>query len=434
MNHAYLLLRRHQLVTLLAIILFPRAGLPATPLTLDDYFQAALQRSEIIANQVELIHQAEEHYQQANSALLPTVNGVASYTRQDPLPASSPQTPGNLSNQTVTKLTATQPLFRGMREYAALRQSQVLVTAQNQDYQQARTQLYKDVVQSFYAILAFESDIANYEEEVRLNQQREKDIRDRVRIGRSRLSELLNVQSNISTLRAQIELSRGQLRVAREAFAFQSGLPADTSLRDSEAIPEKLEPLPDYLAKLSTRPDIQGIGQRLSAADEGISIARGGHLPTLDLTGNYYFERPGYLDESKWDVQLTLTVPLYAGGSVQSKVREAESQRQQVLLQQSQVSRQADQEIRSLYQSVSSDIAQHDALENATADAKKSYEAQLREYRLGLVTNLDVLQALTSYQQNQRALGRATYVVKSDYLRLQAAAARRPTNPEGSKP
>ena len=423
-------------ITSLCIALFaaPNMVFSAPALSLDDYFQAAVQRSEAIANQTELIHQAEEHYQQASSALLPTINGVATYTRQDPLPSSSPQTPSNLSSQTVTKLTAIQPLFRGMREYAALRQTQILVTAQNQDYQQALVQLYKDVVQNFYSILTFESDIANFEEEVRLNQQRAKDIQARVKIGRSRQSELLNVQSNISTLRAQIELSRGQLRVAREAFAFQSGLPMDTALQDNQALPEKLEPLPDYLTHVNSRPDVLGLGQRVSAADENITIARGGHLPTLDLTGNYYFERPSYLDESKWDVQLTLTVPIFAGGSVQSKVREAESQRQQALLQQSLVTRQADQEVRSLYQSVSSDLAQQTALENATADTKKSYEAQLREYRLGLVTNLDVLQALTSFQQNQRALDRATLVAKNDYLRLQAAAARKPTLPKGTPP
>ncbi len=414
---------------LLPLLYFVSISLPAISaegLTLENYFAAALQRSETTAIQQEQVYQAEEHYNQANSALLPTVNAIGTYTRLDPLPPSSPQTPGNLSDQRVSRIAATQPLFRGMREYAALRQSRDLLTAQQQDYRRARVVLFTDVVQNFYAILALESDLTNYTEEIRLNQERETDIRARVRIGRSRASELLNVQSTISTLRAQIEQLRGQLQVAREAFAFQSGLDAKTPLNDTTVLPEQLEPLESFLAGIAQRPDIHAAQQRLAASSEGISIARGAHLPTLDLNANYYLQRPGYLNDSKWDVQLALTIPLYTGGSIQSKVREAGSQRNQAELTQSQLLRHADQEIRAYYQSSTADLVQLQALQNATSAAKKSYEAQLREYKLGLVTNLDVIQALTNYQQNQRAMDRVHLTAKSDYLHLLAAAARLP--------
>jgi outer membrane protein TolC len=70
----------------------------------------------------------------------------------------------------------------------------------------------------------------------------------------------------------------------------------------------------------------------------------------------------------------------------------------------------------------------------ATDAARKNYETQQRDYRFGLVTNLDVLQALTVFQENQRALDRARYTAKLNYLRLQAAAVRRPVPPGGTMP
>ena len=85
----------------------------ADALTLDEYFAAALKRSEVVATQGELIRQAEEQYTQANSALRPTVNGVASYTRQDPIPAGDLSNSTSPNRQSLAKLTATQPLFRG---------------------------------------------------------------------------------------------------------------------------------------------------------------------------------------------------------------------------------------------------------------------------------------------------------------------------------
>jgi len=400
-------------------------------LTLDEYFAQALVRSEVVATQSELILQAEERYRQAKSTLRPTLDGVASYTWLD---KGARDTTANPTRQPHARLTATQPLFRGFREFASMRQTQALIGAQGEDYRQARTQLFKDVAQNFYDVLALEQDLKNFDEQINLNLQREKELQDRVRIGRSRTGETLAVQTTISTLRAQVEQLQAQLAAAREAFAFLSGLPADTPLRDSETLPASLDTLETYLARLELRPDVKAAQQRLPAAQDNISVARGARQPSLDLNANRYLERKGSLEGVDWDVQLALTIPLYSGGIRQSQVREAVSLSTQAELGASQVRRQAEQEIRSLHQSVVYDRSQLAALEKATEAARKNYEVQRRDYRLGLVTNLDVLQALTVFQDNQRALDRARYTAKLDYLRLEAAAVRRPVASEGPTP
>jgi outer membrane protein len=415
---------------LTAIMSTAGPAVAADALTLDDYFAAALKRSEAVATQGELIRQAEERYKQANAALYPTVNGVASYTRQDPIPAGESSTANFPNRQTLAKVTATQPLFRGLRDFAALRQNQALVSAQNDDYQSARIQLFKDVVQNFYIVLSIEQDLRNLDAEIRLDLDREKELNARVRIGRSRIGEVLTVQSAISTLRAQVQQLQGQLGVARQAFAFLSGLDPATPLRDTETLPASVEPVDEYLARLALRPDVKANRQRLTAAQENVSVARGAKLPSVDLNANRYLNRTGSLRDSEWDVGVALTVPIYSGGLLQSQVSQAVSQQTQAELALSQVRRQAEQEIRSVHESVVYDQSQLAALEKATEAARKNYEAQRHDYRLGLVTNLDVLQALTAYQENRRALDRARFTAKSDYLTLQAAAVRRPAPPE----
>lgn len=400
-----------------------RTGVAAGALTLDDYFAQALVRSEVVATQSELIRQAEERHRQASGALYPTLSGVASSTRQD-------RGATDLSTrQRLVRLVATQPLFRGFREFAAIRQRQALVDAQGDDYLNARAQLFKDVAQNFYDVLTLEQELKNLDEQIDQYQQRAKELADRVRIGRSRPGETLTVQSTVSTLRAQVELRKAELNAAREVFAFLSGLPATTPLNDTETIPADAGALDAYLARLALRPDVKAARQRLSAARENVSVVRGEHLPSLDLNANRYLERTGSLEGVDWDVQLALTVPLYAGGSVQSRVREAQSQGTQAELGVSQVQRQAEQEIRSLHQGVLLDRSQLAALEMATDAARKNYEVQQHDYRLGLVTNLDALQALSAFQENQRALDRARYTAKLNYLRLQAAAVYRPVSP-----
>lgn len=410
-------------------VILPFDAYAAQGMSLDQVYAAALKRSESTAIQLESVNQAEERYRQARSAVLPSLSASASGTWMDPLPTGS-ASPNAQNYQPYAKLTLSQPLFRGMREYAALRQGKDLLAAQQQDYRHARVQLYKDVLQNFYTVLSLESQIRNYQEEIRLNHEREADIRERVRIGRSPRSELLNLLSTISTLKATIQQLHGQLQVARQAFAFLSGLDAETPLQDSTRLPSRLEPLDSYLSKLVDRPDVHAARQRLQAANEGVKIARGERLPSLDLNANYYLKRPGYLNDSKWDLGLSITMPLYEGGAIGSKVREAESQRSQAQLTQSQVQRRAEQEIRSLYMQVNLVLDQVEALKAATEAARKSYQAQQHDYRLGLVSNLDVIQSLTAYQQNRRALDNAEYTARSDYLQLQASVLHLPNMSE----
>jgi outer membrane protein len=408
-----------------------RHAAAAGALTLDETFAQAMVRSEVVATQGELIRQAEERYRQANAAILPTVSGIATYTWMD---KGAADTTVNPARQPYARLTGTQPLFRGFREFAAIRQSQALIGAQSDDYQNARVQLFKDVAQNFYDVLTLEQDLKNLDEQIGQYQQREKELQERVRIGRTRTGEVLTVQATISTLRAQVEQVRAQLSTARDIFAFLSGLPGTTPLRDTEVLPNNLDALDDYLVRVALRPDVKAAQRRQTAAQENIRVARGEHLPSLDLNANRYLERTGSLENVEWDVQLALTVPLYAGGSVQSRVREAQSQSEQAELATTRARRLADQEIRSFYQTVVLDRSRLDALEKATDAAKSNYETQRRDYRLGLVTNLDVLQALSTYLENQQALDRVRYNVKFNYLRLQAAAVRRPNVPEGATP
>ncbi len=415
---------------LLSGVLIADAARAAPELTLDEYFAAALQRSEVIATQTELIRQAEERYRQANAALRPTLDGVASYTWLD---TGAKDATANPTRQPHARLTATQPLFRGFREFATVRQTQALVDAQSEEYRNARVQLFKDVVQNFYDVVSLEQDLVNLAEQIDQNLQREKELQARVRIGRSRVGEVLTVQARISTLRAEVEQTRAQLSVARDVFAFLSGLPTSIPLRDNEVLPADIDPLDAYLARLPSRPDVKAARQRLTAAQENVTVARGAHLPSLDLNANRYLERAGSLENVDWDVQLAFSVPLYAGGSLDSRVREAVSQSTQAELDASRVQRLAEQEIRSFHQTVLLDRKQLSALETAADTAKKNYEVQQRDYRFGLVTNLDVLQALTAYQENLRALDRARYTAKLNYLKLQAAVVRRPATP-GSTP
>jgi outer membrane protein len=452
-THSDILLRMSKLVGF-AVLIFcfsfqSPTALSAQAYDLNQCFQAALGRSEVLASQQELVNQTEERIKQATGALLPTVAGFASRRWQETVQSA---TGGSFYPpiQDQAYINVSQPLFRGLREYATRSQAKGQNRAENEALHQAEITLYRDVSQAFFTVLSLERDLANLESQTALYGKRVGEIKDRIRIGRSRLSERLTVESAEAGLRAQIEATRGQIGVARELLAFQTGLAKDISLTDvtsgvgtpsapgdtvassgpngkpakqvktSAWTPRKLE---DYLARLEERPDVKTGKERVVAAEEGIPIARGGHLPSLDLGGNYYFTRPGVLADSHWDVTLALSVPIFSGGVVQSQVRTAASVQSQAELALARTRRLAEQEVRSFYETVQADLGQLKVLEQAAKISESNYNEQSREYRYGLVTNLDVLQALTAFQESQRALDRARFTFRNDQERLESAAA-----------
>ena len=129
---------------------------------------------------------------------------------------------------------------------------------------------------------------------------------------------------------------------------------------------------------------------------------------------------------------MALTVPLFTGGITRSRIREAQSAARQSDQEYSRARRLAEQDVRLAFDRVLSDRAQVNALANAADAADKNYKEQTREYQLGLVTNLDVLQALAASQEANRAASRARYALKSDLINLSAAAGLRPPARKGA--
>ena len=396
------------------------------PVSLDDCYKAAIQRSETLSEHEQLFLQSKERESQALGSLLPNVAASATYLTQqaptDPLLQSFFP-----SIQPTVKLTASQTLFRGLREFAVMRQLKHLTSAQEQEKQIALIQLHMDVSRNFYTVISLEQDLTDLKTQLDLYEERIGDLKKRSRSGQSSASETLTAQAAKAIAVAQMKQIEGQFRANREFFSFLTGLKSDTTLKAPALSLQKKTSLSDYLESLEKRPDIIAGRQRLDATEDSVAIARGNHLPSADLLGNYYLIRPvGVFQEIKWDVQASLSFPLYSGGVVQSKVREAVSQKAQAELALSKARRSAEQEIRSLYENYQSGLEQVQALEESMKLSEENYLLLKKEYSKGLTRNIDVLQALSQFQEGRRALSRARWNTQADLTRLQLISSLRP--------
>lgn len=407
-------------------VLFAETLIPSAhcaPYTLEQCFELALKRSDSLASQNELVEQADEHLWQARASFSPTVSGTLLWQKQQD-PGGGIASSFSPSEQTTVKAGATFNLFRGLRDLNTLRQKGYEKDSAEHAFAQARQQLYLDTAQAYFNVLAYEYDLRNYRREIEANQKRKAELKSLKSLARAREADIVLVDASVAILDGSVAQTQGLLANARQTLAFLTGLPESSELIEDVAPMAKIEPIENWLQKIEQRPDVQQASHSYEAANLSVWSLRGAHLPSADLGANYYFQRPGFVSNVTWDVQIALTVPLFAGGATQSLVREAASLRASREFGLNQARKQAEREIRSAHGVVSADWEQIQKLERAAQLSQSRYELLVRDNRQGLASNVDVLQALASAYQTKRSYDHVRFTAQYDYLKLQTAAQR----------
>lgn len=410
---------------LISITLFPPPAYPQEQkaLTLADCYHLALQQSEAIAIQKELIAQTQAHFQQALSGILPRVSFSSSDKRQD----GSGSSAFTLRSVPERKFVMSQPLFAGFKEFAAMSGSKAEGRQRTLEKARAQELLLGDVADAFYLLMEKRQDLQTLGSIQGVLLERIEDLNAREKLGRSRASETVSAQAKLRQIEADIEEVQSEEAVARELLEFLTGREPIGPIVDTHLLAFEIPSEETYLQKSASRSDVRAAEEALTVAEKQVSIAQAGFLPTVGLEGNYYLERAGAAKDVTWDAALKVDVPIFQGGQTAGAVGEASSQARQVKLKLSEVRRRAHQEIRESYTRATAARRRSTALERSAQAFEESYRLQADEYRLSLVSNLDVLSALREFQDARRDLIHAHYEAKRLYWQLLASIGETPS-------
>ncbi len=167
--------------------------------------------------------------------------------------------------------------------------------------------------------------------------------------------------------------------------------------------------------------------EELAIRQKEIGIARSGHLPTVDLTADAQYQDQNFggiapIERNDTAIGVELNLPLYQGGLVRSRTREARERFQQAQAQVEQARRSAERATRDAYRGVVSDISQVKALQQALQSNQTALRAQEAGMEVGTRTIVDVLNAQRGLFDAQRNHARARYTYLLNGLRLKQAA------------
>ena len=167
----------------------------------------------------------------------------------------------------------------------------------------------------------------------------------------------------------------------------------------------------------------------VEAARRNVGINRSGHLPTLDLvasrtianaTGGTTFNITSEISQNSVGVQLA--IPIFSGGLVVSKVREALANYDKSKADLENQRRTAAQNARQFFLAVTSGLAQVRAYEAALISSQSSLDSNKLGYQVGVRINIDVLNAQQQLYQTAQSLAKARYDTIVSGFRLKAAA------------
>lgn len=386
-------------------------------LTLKEAYDRALifNQSEEINNA--RIESAEAGYSKSRGNYLPKIAFKGTYTFLD-----------QLSDQKTMALNLSQNLFKGGKDGLTLNTQELNIESQKLTKNVEQQTLFKDVAEAYYSHWQNEQDVKNLALLKDQSEKRRNEIRERVRIGRSRKGELLQAESQLATVEANLLNATGLRNESAKKLSSLVGL-EDQLLKMPEVVEDvkTLDSLANFLKKAESRSEIELKKAKLQIADLDVSSSKRNHLPTLDLASNYYLnKRSGSLRNSDWDLSLNLTIPLFEGGATHAQVKESVAKKMEAYYGVSDQRRKIESEVKTKYEATQKYVEQLKAGMRAFNLARENYDETLKDYRLGLVTNLDTLSALNTYLDAKRSYDRTKIQAKATLEQLNAAVGVRP--------
>lgn len=418
---------------------------PAGADDLMDVYRMAREQDPTIREAMANYRASREALPQARAGLLPTVtlnatrddrtsSGTQFTAVQDPVTGETTfalDTFEVSSDSTSFNLELRQPLFRWDRIQAWSKADYDVAQAEAR-YKNAQQELIVRTAEAYFNVLNAEAELEAVEANKTALKRQLEQTQKRFDVGLIAVTDVQEAKAAYDRAVADHIAAERQLSTAKENLqAIVGSYPGRLARPEGEVPLEQPEPQDaDAWAKRALDDNLGVAAKRFEvmAAGEEVDRVRAGHYPTLDLvarktdseTNSTNIFQVGDTEQDYVAVQFSL--PLFEGGSTQSRVRQAAHQRaaQQEAL--TRVQRNTVRDARDAYLGVLSEISRVKALRQAVESSKTALEATTAGLEVGTRTTVDVLDARRGLVDAQRNFAQARYNYLLNTLKLKAAA------------
>ncbi|MDL1865890.1 TolC family outer membrane protein [Betaproteobacteria bacterium PRO4] len=375
---------------------------------------------------------AQERLPQGRAGLLPDIRLTGTAQNQYIDTGTGPTR--EIKNRGVT-VALTQPIIR-FENFIIYQQSKNEVAQADAQFVIAAQDLILRVAQAYFDVLKAKIDLEVVESQKKAIHEQLEQAKRNFEVGVSTIVDTHEAEARYDLTLSQEIVARNKLEISQRALqVLINRLPSDLQdasldriIADPLTLPhDGMDEWVQLAEERNFRLKVQRIAYEIS--EQAINRARAGHYPTLDLVAQYNdqsgvggtFTGRG-VDLVSKSVGLQLTVPIFQGLSVQSRVRESLANRDKARKDLENVQRTIALQVRQNYLSVTNGIAQIKALKQALTSSRSQLDSTILGQEVGVRMEIDVLNAQQQYFSARRDLAQAYYDYLMARLRLKAEA------------
>jgi outer membrane protein TolC len=382
-------------------------------LTLADALDRARRNSVVYQAAVTEARIAHEDKKQSVASLLPSVNynNSAIYTQGTGVDDQIKFIANNAVHEYISQGNVHQTF--GIAGIAETRRAAANASVAKARAEIASRGLVVTVVQSYYGVAAATRKLDVARKAAEEGERFLSLTNDLEKGGEVARSDVIKAELQANDRRRQLQEAKLALLNARLDLAVLIFPNFDDSfeLSDDLHAPVALAAPAEIEARAShDNPDIKAALETVNAAGHGVSAARAGYLPALDLDYFYGIDATHFATKTNGISNLgssaiaTINIPVWNWGATQSKIKQAEFQRDQTQRELSLAQRKLLAELKSLYAEAQTAADELASLQRSAELGTESLRLTTLRYKNGESTVLEVVDA-----QNTATLADAGY-------------------------
>jgi outer membrane protein len=399
-------------------------------------YQDAQRYDAVYAAARHALDAGRERLPQGRALLLPTLNLSANATKsriesESRNPAITPDFEREPSSTGYT-LTLAQPIFRP-QNWLQYRQAEHQVAQAEAAFGQAGQDLIVRTAQAYFDVLAAQDTLGLVRAQKAAISEQLAQAKRNFEVGTATITDTHEAQARFDLIAAQEIAAQNDVENRRQALTLITGKeyaelkPLRTDVKLAPPNPNNMESWVELAEKQSYPVQAQEAAAAIAALEARRASAA--HLPTLDVVATHGQTGQSASTTSSVGSDVTSTtlglqfaMPLFQGGALNSREREAAALSLRTRQDLENAKRTAALNTRQTYLTVINGITQIGALEQALVSSRSALDSNKLGYEVGVRINIDVLNAQQQVFSTQRDLAVARYNTITNQLRLKATA------------
>ncbi|MFZ6638608.1 TolC family outer membrane protein [Undibacterium sp. TC4M20W] len=329
-------------------------------------------------------------------------------------------------------LGLSQPLFN-WGNWQAYEQSKLSLVINQALFEQSKQDLIIRVAQAYFDVLAAQDTLETLRAQKSAISEQLASAKRNFEVGTSTITDTHEAQARYDLVTAQEYAGQSDLQVKRAALqqiiAKEAGELAQ--LRTGVKLNEPQPAVIDQWVTSAEQQNFNVVASQVAieVAKREVERNRAGHYPTVDLvastgrTSNAGATNPNLTGVNKTtQIGVQWNIPIFAGFSVDSRVKEAVALQEKARNDFETTRRSAAQGARQAFVGVTSGLAQVKAYEAAEISSQSALDSNKLGYQVGVRINIDVLNAQQQLYTTRQTLAKARYDTILNGLRLKSAA------------